>query len=134
MPMNQTELWGFAARYTMAWCSHDPANVAAFFGENGSLKINNAPAAVGRDAIAAAAAGFMRDFPDLVVAMDSVSLDGERAVYRWTLTGTHTGPGETGKRVRISGYEEWTFGLDDLIAHSLGHFDEADYQRQLRGG
>ena len=40
----------------------------------------------------------------------------------------------TGKAVRISGYEEWTFGLDGLIAESKGHFDEAEYQRQLRVG
>jgi hypothetical protein len=36
--------------------------------------------------------------------------------------------------VRIGGYEEWTFGLDGLIAESKGHFDEAEYQRQLRVG
>jgi hypothetical protein len=58
-------------------------------------------------------------------------LDGARAVYRWTLTGTNTGPGGTGRAVRISGYEEWTFGADDLIAQSEGHFDESDYNRQI---
>jgi hypothetical protein len=51
-----------------------------------------------------------------------------------TLTGTNTGPGGTGKAVRISGYEEWTLGADGLIATSLGHFDEAEYQRQLKEG
>jgi len=73
----------------------------------------------------------MTAFPDMVVAMDGVSLDGRRAVYRWTLTGTNTGPGGTGKAVRISGYEEWTFGAEGLIAESKGHFDETDYTRQL---
>jgi hypothetical protein len=52
-------------------------------------------------------------------------------VYRWTLTGTNTGPGGTGRPVRISGQEEWTFGADGLIAESRGHFDQADYNRQL---
>ncbi|HMF94713.1 MAG TPA: ester cyclase [Vicinamibacterales bacterium] len=79
----------------------------------------------------AAAQGFMTAFPDMVVAMDSVSLDGGRVVYRWTLTGANTGPGGTGKSVRISGYEEWTFGSDGLIAKSKGHFDEGEYNRQL---
>jgi hypothetical protein len=36
--------------------------------------------------------------------------------------------------VRISGYEEWRFGADHHIAESKGHFDEADYQRQLKAG
>lgn len=33
-----------------------------------------------------------------------------------------------------AGYEEWTFGSDGLIARSLGHYDEAEYQRQLQEG
>jgi hypothetical protein len=27
----------------------------------------------------------------------------------------------------------WTIGADGLILKSLGHFDEAEYQRQLNG-
>jgi hypothetical protein len=51
--------------------------------------------------------------------------------YHWTLVGTNTGPGGTGNRVRISGYEEWTISPHGLIASSLGHFDEDEYARQL---
>jgi hypothetical protein len=76
----------------------------------------------------------MTTFPDMVIAMDDVSLQGDHAIYRWTLTGRNTGPGGTGKAVRISGYEEWTFGRDGLIAESNGHFDEAEYQHQLMVG
>jgi len=46
---------------------------------------------------------------------------------------THVGPGGTGRAVHISGFEEWTFGDDGLIRESKGHFDEAEYQRQLEG-
>jgi steroid delta-isomerase-like uncharacterized protein len=129
--MDAAKLEEFGTKYTAAWCSQNAASVAAFFAENGSLKINNGPASVGRPAITAAAQGFMTAFPDIVVTMDGVSLDGGRAVYRWTLTGTNTGPDGTGKAVRISGYEEWAFGTDGLIAESKGHFDEAEYKRQL---
>ena len=66
--------------------------------------------------------------------MDSLSVNGGYATYHWTLTGTNTGPGGTGKSVRISGFEEWRFGSDGLIAESKGHFYEADYQRQLNAG
>lgn len=121
----------FAARYTAAWCSQRAADVAAFFAERGSLTINGGPPAVGHAAITAAAQGFMSAFPDMVVAMDGVAADADRAVYRWTLTGTHTGPGGSGRAVRISGYEEWRLGADGLIAESQGHFDQADYDRQL---
>ena len=29
---------------------------------------------------------------------------------------------------------EWTIGEDDLIAASLGHFDQAEYKRRLEQG
>jgi len=128
-----TTLREFATRYTAAWCSQDAARVASFFAENGSLKINKGEPSVGRVAITAAAQEFMTAFPDMIVEMDDVTADAGGAVYRWTLTGTNTGPGGTGKTVRISGYEEWTIGPDGLILKSLGHFDEADYHRQLTG-
>lgn len=127
------QLRDFATRYTAAWCSQNAASVAAFFAERGSLTINDGVAAVGRAAITASAQAFMTAFPDMVVAMDAVSGRGGNAIYRWTLTGTNTGPGGTGRTVRISGFEEWTFGADGLIATSLGHFDATDYQRQLNG-
>ena len=66
--------------------------------------------------------------------MDDVVAQGERAVFHWTLVGTNTRPGGSGKRVRISGFEEWELGADGLIARSQGHFDEGEYQRQIQYG
>ena len=123
-----------ATKYTAAWCSQDAGSVAAFFAEGGSLRINDGSAHVGRAAITEAAQGFMSAFPDIVVTMDDLSVDGNRAVYRWALTGTNDGPGGSGRAVRISGYEEWTIGEDGLIAESRGHFDEDEYRRQLAEG
>jgi predicted ester cyclase len=132
--MDAAQLKEFGTRYTAAWCSQNAASVAAFFAEGGSLKINDGAPSVGRTEITAAARAFMTALPDMVVTMNSISIHGERAVCRWTLTGTNTGPLGTGKAVRVSGYEEWTIGADDLIAESKGHFDETDYQRQLNAG
>ena len=131
--MDDGQLREFATRYTAAWCSQDAASVAAFFAVDGSLTINDGNPSVGRAAITGAAQGFMSAFPDLIVAMDSISGEGENAVYRWTLTGTNTGPDGTGRAVRISGYEEWTFGEDGLVKQSLGHYDAADWDRQVHG-
>ena len=131
--MNADQLKEFGKNYTAAWCSQNAASVAAFFAENGWLKINDGTPAVGRSAISASAQSFMTDFPDMVVAMDEAVLQEDRAVYRWTLTGTNTGPGGTGRAVRIKGHEEWTMGADGLIAESRGHFDATEYQRQLSG-
>jgi predicted ester cyclase len=131
--MNSEKLNDFAARYAKAWCSQNSESVATFFAENGSLKVNNDAPAVGRAAIAAVARGFMRDFPDMIVAMDELEIGGRSscdAVFHWTLMGTYAG---TGKRVRISGYELWRMDNNGLIAESRGHFDAAEYERQLRG-
>ena len=43
------KLRDFAARYTAAWCSHDPARVAACYSPAGSLTINDGAHAVGAD-------------------------------------------------------------------------------------
>jgi steroid delta-isomerase-like uncharacterized protein len=129
--MDDNKLKAFAARYTAAWCSQNAASVASFFAKNGSLKINNGNPSVGREAITKAAQGFMTAFPDMIVEMDSLSIKAENVIYHWTLAGTNTGPGGTGKSVRISGYEEWTIDEDGLIAESKGHFDETEYQHQL---
>ena len=116
----------FAKCYAAAWCSQNPASVAAFFAEKGSLSVNDGPPAVGRVAIAEVARSFMRDLPDMIVTMDDVTHESDGTKFRWTLTGTNTGPGGTGKRLRISGRELWKIDEDGLIAESKGRFDNAE--------
>ena len=128
------QLHDFARRHTEAWCSQDPARVAEHYAPEGSLTINGGTPSVGRAAITEAAQSFMTGFPDMQVIMDELVTQEDGAEYRWTLVGTNTGPGAGVKRVRISGFEEWTIGDDGLIAASLGHYDQAEYDRQLEHG
>ena len=111
----------------------DPEKVARFFAESGSLTVNAGKPAVGRAQITEVARGFTTAFPDMVVTMDKVVDKGKLIEFHWTLTGTNTGPGGKGKKVRISGREDWRLGPDGLIAESKGHFDEEDYNRQIEG-
>lgn len=131
--LDMTELRKFGARYAAAWSSQDPALLASFYAEDGSLIVNDAPPAVGRDAIAATAGDFMAGFPDMVVRMEEMSVDDGHVIFRWHWTGTNTGPGGTGKAVDLRGYEVWTMTESGKIAESLGHFDEAEYARQVSG-
>jgi uncharacterized protein (TIGR02246 family) len=128
------QLRDFARRYTAAWCSQDPASVAAHYAPDGSLTINDGAPSVGRPAITEAARSFMTAFPDLQVLMDDLVVKEDVVEYHWTLVGTNAGRRGTGKRVRISGFEEWTIGVDGLVAASLGHYDEAECDRQLEHG
>lgn len=132
--MDLAQLRDFATRYTAAWCSGNPEAVALFFAPNGSLKINDAAPGIGRPAIIEAARSFMTAFPDMKVFFDDLKQNGSRVEYHWTLMGTNTGPGGTVKKVRISGFESWLFSPDGLIQDSLGHFDAAEYQRQIALG
>ena len=70
----------------------------------------------------------------MVVTFDKLEPQSNATAFHWTLTGTNTGPGGTRKRVRISGYELWQFDNDGLIGNSKGHFDSAEYKRQLKHG
>ena len=89
---------------------------------------------MGRAAIGEAAQSFMTAFPGMVVSMDETrALPDGSAIFRWTLVGTNSGPGGTGRKVRISGQEHWRFGATGLVGESKGSFDEADYRRQLQG-
>lgn len=116
-------LQSFAEAYSAAWRSQDATRVASFYAEDGLLSVNDAAPAVGRAAIAAVAQEFMTAFPDIQVFLDELRLEDEGTVYHWTLTGTNTGPGGTGRSVHISGFEIWQIGADGLIVKSRGHFD-----------
>jgi len=126
--MDASQLHAFAQRYTAAWCSQQPTQVASCYSPTGSLQVNDDAPATGRAAITELAESFMTVFPDLHLAMDDLLIQQDHAVYHWTLSGTNAG---TGHRVRISGLEVWKFGPDNLIAESKGHFDEASYRHQL---
>ena len=130
MSLDRDHIRDFARRYTEAWCSHDPARVADHFAPGGTIAVNDGIPTE----ITEVARSFMTAFPDIQVFMDDVVFTEHGVEYHWTFTGTNTGPGGTGKRVRITGFEEWTFGGDGLIAESHGHYDQAEYDRQLEHG
>jgi len=134
MPPDPGQLRAFAEDYTAAWCSMDPAAVAAHYAPEGSLAINGGEPAVGRAALTAVAASFYEALPDMQVFFRDLVVDGERIEFRWTFTGTNTGPGGTGKAVRVDGFESWTIDTDGLIAASIGSYDAEEYARQLAEG
>ncbi|MCA8982098.1 MAG: ester cyclase [Planctomycetes bacterium] len=127
------ELHDFATRYAAAWSSGDPQLLASFYAERGELTVNGGAPSVGRAAIAATARAYMEAFPDMHVALRELESEDGRVRFHWNWTGTNTGPGGTGRAVRLSGHEEWTFSPGGRIAVSRGCFDEAEYARQLAG-
>ncbi len=102
--------------------------------EDGVLQVNNGAPAVGAEAITKVTKGFMDAFPDMVVSLDSLITKSDKTRFHWTLTGTNSVAGETGNKVKISGFQEWTLDKDLLIQKSKGYFDAKEYKRQLENG
>jgi predicted ester cyclase len=128
MARDPRQIEQLARTYTEAWCSRDPARVAGHYVPGGTIAINGGDAT----GIAEVAEAFVAAFPDIQVRMDDLVLREDGSVeYRWTFTGTSAA---TGKSVRVPGYEEWTISPDGLIAESRGHYDQAEYDRQLQHG
>lgn len=130
MALDQSLVRDFARSYAAAWCSHDPASVARHFAPGGTIAVNDGQPTE----VAEVARSFMAAFPDIQVLVDDVIFNDETVEFHWTFTGTNSGPGGTGKWVRIRGFEDWTFGADGLVARSEGHYDQDEYDRQLEHG
>lgn len=130
MAIDQRQAEELAAAYTAAWNTGRPEAVAEFFAESGRIVINRGSPWEGRDRVAAMAAGFFADVPDLRLACDKVRAAGDHLVYLWTFTGTHSG---TGNKLRIAGWEEWDLDSDLKVQASRGWFDADDYARQVAG-
>ena len=128
MADDREQLVEFGRSYTEAWCSGEPARVAAHFAPGGTVAINGAAPTPILDV----AEAFMASFPDMELRMgDLVIRDDGVVEYQWTLIGDHSG---TGNHVHFSGLEEWTMGDDGLVATSLGSFDGVEYDRQVAHG
>jgi hypothetical protein len=76
----------------------------------------------------------MTNFPDMVVRLVELRLEGDHVDFHWHWTGTNTGPGGTGNAVDLRGYERWLLNDNGLIREARGHMDDAEYQRQLNAG
>ena len=79
------------------------------------------------------------DSRQLDVTQDSVdSIDGVYSLrspaFNFQLQLYREAAGVNGTPDRISGFESWQFGGNGLIAASQGHFDAAEYVRQLEHG
>jgi len=127
MAHDRRQIEQLARTYTEAWCSHDVSRIASHYVPGGAIVFNGRE----RVGIEEVANYFVAAFPDGEISMDDLVFKEGSVEYHWTVTGTSA---ETGKQVRISGYEEWTISTDGPIVESQRHFAEAEYERQLRHG
>jgi uncharacterized protein (TIGR02246 family) len=131
MPIDPDQARQIAEAYTAAWNSGSPEAVALFYAADGGIVINRNKPWRGRSGVAAMAAEFYADVPDLKLTCDGVRCAGDHVAFLWTFTGTHA---RTGHALNIVGWEEWDLDAAHKVAASRGWFDAADYARQVEGG
>ena len=119
---------GIAAAYTAAWNTGEPAAVASFYALDGTIIINAGDPWRGREGVAAMAAGFFADIPDLTLTCDGVRVSGDHMIYLWTFAGSHA---VTGNALSVAGWEEWDLDSSGLVKLSRGWFDSGDYAGQI---
>jgi len=117
-----------ALAHCRAWSSRDSEAVASRYALETTMCMNGSDPMTSQNEIATMASGFMADFPDLVLTLDSVLVADHHMVYAWTFKGHHA---ETGNYVQFSGWEEWDMDDELKVIKSLGWYDAADYERQV---
>lgn len=130
MAFTKSDLDALAHRYTEAWNSKVPENVASFHTPSSSIVINQGEPSVGHLGLAEMAAAFHADVPDLHLTCNGIRASGNHVIYLWTFTGHHA---ETGNALNVQGWEEWELDDDMKVTSSLGWFDGEDYERQVAG-
>ena len=125
--MDPMRIARIAADYTAAWNSKDPAAVARFYARDGEIVINRGQPWSGRERVREMAAGFYADVPDLALTCDDVRVSGDHVAFLWTFTG-HAA--DTGKALKVHGWEEWDLNADLKVQRSRGWFDADAYARQ----
>jgi steroid delta-isomerase-like uncharacterized protein len=89
----------------------------------------------GRDALKAAAQGYMAAFPDLRIEVTSQTFDGPRLAQEWTATGTHRGDlmglAPTGRATKSYGATVATFDDDGLLIEGSMYWNPLAMMHQL---
>jgi nuclear transport factor 2 (NTF2) superfamily protein len=117
-----------AEAHCAAWTSHDAEKIASRYATTPDFSINRGDPMTTRADIAEMAAGFISDFPDLVLSLDTVLAAEKHMVYAWSFQGHYR---RNGNFVRFNGWEEWELDDDLKVVTSRGWYDAKDYEQQI---
>jgi steroid delta-isomerase-like uncharacterized protein len=125
-----------AAEAIAAWNRGDPEGVVRYAVEDVIWRDIALPMPLhGRDALKAAAEGYMAAFPDLRIAVTSQTFQGPRLVQEWTATGTHRGElmgiSPTGRAAQSYGATVSTFDDDGLLIEGAMYWNPLAMMHQI---
>jgi len=131
MTVKESDCHALLTEHFKAWNSSSPEKVAKTYATDACFIINRGEPMNGRIEIAAMVAGFMSEFPDMVLKCDTVMIANDHMIYAWTFEGHHI---ETENFVSIKGWEEWDLDENKQVRSSLGWYDAQEYERQVAEG
>lgn len=119
-----------------AFNAHDADAVADFYIEDAvSRDMGRDMALMGRAAIRESLATYFDAFPDVVMGISRISVDGDTAFLEWHAAGTHREPYHgipaTGRHVEVDGCIVFSFTADGRITSEISYWDVASMLRQL---
>ena len=120
-----TTVTNVARSYSQAWANRDPDAIAALHTADSVFHLHNvAEPFVGREAICAAATGFLADSPDLAFEPMRVRLGEDHFVSEYVMRGTRDG-----RQFACHGTDVITV-KDGLVERKDSYIDWIAYQRQ----
>lgn len=123
--MSTTTVTNLAGSYSRAWAHRDPDAIAALHTADSVFHLHDvADPFVGREAISAAAAGFLADSPDLAFEPVRVHLGDDHFVSEYVMRGTRDG-----RQFTCHGTDIFTV-KNDLVQRKDSYIDWIAYQRQ----
>ncbi len=124
--MTRVEIEKLLQEHRDGFVRRDPSALAALHLPDGTFESPAAGVVRGREAIEGIYRYWFEAFPDLVLSWSSQVIDEDRAMFFWTLTGTHSGPffglAGGGAKVSTAGAAEFRFA-DGGIASIRHVFD-----------
>ena len=110
--MTRSEIERLLQQHREGFIRRDPAALASLHLPDGTFESPAAGVVRGRSAIEEVYRYWFSAFPDLVLQWSSEVIEGNRAMFLWTLTGTHSGPffGLEGAGAKVS-----TAGAAELV-------------------
>ncbi len=121
--MTRAEIEKLLEEHREGFAARDPVRLASLHLADGTFESPAAGVVRGRAAIEQVYRYWFEAFPDLVLDWTSEVVEGDRAMFLWTLSGTHSGPffglEGSGSKVRTAGAAEIRFadGGMALVRH-----------------
>jgi ketosteroid isomerase-like protein len=120
-----------ASDHAAAWTRGDVVATTHMYAVGAQISVNGGAPHVGQQALQDSAQTLMDSFEkDLRVHVRETRFAQGRAIFVWVLEGTHK---ETGNRVVLPGWHEWTLDENGQVKECLGFYDASEMERQTAG-